>query len=323
METGSCSMIPWLPGEAGPGAPRSSGVDWDSAASRVPSSWKGGGFPTRGQRLKGGRPRSDEEFSGVDDAAARAYDAWYDVHAEAYETELAAIRRLLPGYPRILEVGVGTGRFASRLGVRLGLEPSLSMAKLAKARSVRVVQGRAERMPFRSASVDAILMVTTLCSVQEPAQVISESARVLRPGGFLVLADIDPGGFLGPIYEARRAVIPFLRRARFHAVGQIRAWLAESGFTDLEVWQTLFHRPEEVTGVEPLKKGHGEGGMVIFRARRSGKTARGAGAGSPRSSRRERSVRLKALDAHRRSPFSLRLSGGSCIEAKCFSGRSD
>ncbi|HLE55437.1 MAG TPA: class I SAM-dependent methyltransferase, partial [Thermoplasmata archaeon] len=201
------------------------------------------------------------------------YDAWYDVHAEAYETELAAIRRLLLGYPRILEVGVGTGRFASRLGVRLGLEPSLSMAKLAKARGVRVVQGRAERMPFRSASVDAILMVTTLCSVREPAKALSESARALCLGGVLVLADIDPGSFLGPIYQARRAVSPFLRRPRFHAVGQIRAWLAESGFTDLEVWQTLFHRPEEVTGVEPLKKGHGEGGIVIFRARRIGKNA--------------------------------------------------
>ena len=314
-------MIPWLPGEAGPGAPRSSGVDWDSAASRVPSSWKGGGFPTRGQRLKGGRPRSDEEFSGVDDAAAQAYDAWYDVHAEAYETELAAIRRLLPGCSRSLEVGVGTGRFASRLGVRVGLESSLSMAKLAKARGVEVVQGLAERIPFRSASVDAILMVTTLCSVREPAQVISESARVLRPRGVLVLADIDPGSFLGPIYEARRAVSPFLRRARFHAVGQIRAWIAEDGFTDPEVWQTLFHAPEEVTGVEPLKKGHGEGGMVIFRARRPGRTPRGAGAGSPRSSRRDKSVLSKPLDEHRRSPLSPRLSAGSWAEAKSFRGK--
>jgi len=234
----------------------------------VRSSWKGGGLHTGGRRPAGRRPRDEGRFPDVDGEAARAYDAWYDAHAEAYETELAAIRRLLPRDCRSVEVGVGTGRFASRLGLRVGLEPSLSMAKLAKARGVEVVQGFAERMPFRSGTLDVILMVTTLRNVGDLAMALSESARVLRPRGVLVLADIDPESFLGSIYEARRSTSSFLRGARFHAVGQIRAWLAESGFADVSVWQTLFHEPDKITAVEPLKKGHGEGGVVILRARR-------------------------------------------------------
>ena len=52
------------------------------------------------------------------------YDAWFERHRAAYESEVAALRALATGGDRWLEVGVGTGRFAVPLGVGYGVEPS-------------------------------------------------------------------------------------------------------------------------------------------------------------------------------------------------------
>ena len=43
-----------------------------------------------------------------------------------------------------IEIGVGTGRFAVPLGIRWGMDPSIRMVKMAKARGLQVVAARAE-----------------------------------------------------------------------------------------------------------------------------------------------------------------------------------
>lgn len=202
------------------------------------------------------------------DLEARAYDEWYDRHRWAYETELAAIRPLLPSGDRAVEVGVGTGRFASRLGLRGGVEPARAMARVARRRGVEVVQGVAEHLPFASGRLECVLMVTTLCSVPNPAAALREAARVLGPGGVVVVADVDPDSFLGRLYEALRATGTFLRDARFRPVRDIRVWLRAAGFAEPRVRQTLFHAPADVTAVEPAREGHGEGGFVVVAAAR-------------------------------------------------------
>lgn len=197
---------------------------------------------------------------------AQDYDAWYDRYRCAYETELAALRVLLPEEGEGLEVGVGTGRFASALGIRVGVEPSKEMAQVAHSRSVAVCLAVAEALPFQTASFDRVLMVTALCFVPDAPAALREAARVLRPGGVVVVADIDPESFLGREYAARRARSAFLRDARFHSVEAIEHWLSAAGFQRIEVFQTLFHSPQELTTVEQPRRGHGEGGVVLFRA---------------------------------------------------------
>ena len=61
----------------------------------------------------------------------RKYDKWYDTHKSLYQTEIKALEKAMPS-GRGLEIGVGTGRFASPLSVRFGLDPSFNMLKLAK-----------------------------------------------------------------------------------------------------------------------------------------------------------------------------------------------
>jgi len=64
---------------------------------------------------------------------AKGYDEWYHKKRGSliFESEVRAIEALKPeGFG--VEVGVGTGVFASRLGVSLGVDPALEMIKIAK-----------------------------------------------------------------------------------------------------------------------------------------------------------------------------------------------
>jgi ubiquinone/menaquinone biosynthesis C-methylase UbiE len=105
-------------------------------------------------------------------------------------------RELLAGLAgRVVEVGAGSGvSFAHypttvRELVAVEPEPTLRRHALAAAErapvAVRVVDGRAERLPLDDASADAVVVAGLLCSVEDPARVLAEVARVLRPGGEL------------------------------------------------------------------------------------------------------------------------------------------
>src|SRR3989339_1105398 len=75
------------------------------------------------------------------------YDSWFDRHASFYQAELDAVQSLLPvSFRDAVEVGVGTGRFAGPLGIRMGVEPSHPMAAVARQRGIAVVEGCAESL---------------------------------------------------------------------------------------------------------------------------------------------------------------------------------
>ena len=76
------------------------------------------------------------------------YEAWFEHHRLAYESELKAIRMLLPKNGEGLEVGVGTGRFAAPLGIGVGVEPSPAMGQLARERDRSALRGR-RKPPLR------------------------------------------------------------------------------------------------------------------------------------------------------------------------------
>ncbi|TVY99063.1 class I SAM-dependent methyltransferase [Trebonia kvetii] len=100
-------------------------------------------------------------------------------------------RRPLAG----LDVGSGTGRFtpalAQAFGPVTGVEPSVRMREVAQAQSrhpdVRYVAGSAEELPVPSGSADYILMFLSWHHVQDKRRATRELARVLRPGGRLLL----------------------------------------------------------------------------------------------------------------------------------------
>lgn len=67
----------------------------------------------------------------------------------------------------------------------------------AAARGVEVLTGTAEHLPFGDDNFDHAQVVTTICFVDSPEQMLSEARRVLRPDGRLVIGFIDRESELG------------------------------------------------------------------------------------------------------------------------------
>lgn len=197
------------------------------------------------------------------------YDAWFARHAVAYQSELLAVRALLPWRGLGLSIGVGTGRFAAPLGVQVGIDPAREVLAYAKERGALVVRGIAEALPFTSNSFDYALSVTTICFVDDATTMLSEAYRVLKPGGELVIGFIDRTSALGQDYLAHQAENVFYREATFYSASEVERLLRDTGFT-APVWvQTLSETLAETREVEPLRAGHGNGAFVAVRGSRT------------------------------------------------------
>lgn len=144
----------------------------------------------------------------------RAYDASYGrLFAAAYDRmlagaergELGARRREMVGRAagRTLELGSGTGlnlpHYADTVTDLVLTEPFAPMAARLRAklsqgvgredRGAQVVETPAESLPFEDDSFDSVVATLVLCTVDDPAAVVSEVGRVLRPGGSLILLE--------------------------------------------------------------------------------------------------------------------------------------
>jgi ubiquinone/menaquinone biosynthesis C-methylase UbiE len=202
------------------------------------------------------------------DTYAGEYDKWFDTYLPVYQSELRAVKMLLPHGGRGIEIGVGTGRFSVPFGITVGVEPSRGMAEIARSRGITVYDSRAENLPFDDNTFDFALMVTTVCFLEDPLQALREIRRILRPSGLMIVGMLDKGSPLGRQYEANKNDSKFFRYAEFYSVKQALEWLKVSGYNNFRIVQTIFHRPEEITALEPVKEGYGEGFFVVISAQK-------------------------------------------------------
>lgn len=195
------------------------------------------------------------------------YENWFVTHRAAYCSELLAVRALLPRHGHGLEIGVGTGRFAAPLGVRVGIDPSPAMLKYARERGIHAVHGVAEQLPFADQSFDYALSVTTICFVNDVRAMLREARRVISPDGCLVLGFVDRGSDLGRRYLDTQARSTFYREATFYSADEVEQLLRESGFPCQEWVQTLSAPLPDIVEIEPFRAGYGDDAFVVVRAR--------------------------------------------------------
>lgn len=201
---------------------------------------------------------------------AQEYDQWFDAHEPVYQAEVEALRRFVPTGGMGIEVGVGTGRFAISLGLRLGVDPSRRMLQIARRRGLRVCQAVGERMPFGDGQFDLVLLVTVICFVDDVPTLFRELSRVLKPDGHLLIGFINRNSELGRFYQSRKEASAFYREARFYSVEEVAHWVEETGFHSLRLCQTLLGGAGELAtrGLD-VRDGHRNGAFVVLSARKS------------------------------------------------------
>jgi len=200
----------------------------------------------------------------VFDMYYKKYDSWYEKNKFAYFSELEAIKKVLPKKGKGLEVGVGTGRFASRLGIEFGIDPSKNALKIAKKRGVKVRVGRGERLPFKEGTFDYVAIIISLCFVKRPKEVLKEAKRVLKDRGRIIIGIVDKESFLGKFYLNKKSI--FYKYANFFSVKEVVMMLKEIGFKGISYYQTIFRLPSELRSIEKPQRGFGKGGFVVIKA---------------------------------------------------------
>jgi ArsR family transcriptional regulator len=150
-----------------------------------------------------------ERARSASDAFRRDGMDWDEMRAlglPAGAIEQALLDSLPDRMQALLDIGTGTGRLlelaAPRAGRALGVDMSRDMLALARARLAErgladratVRQADMYRLPFADAAFDAVALQMVLHYAEDPAAALAEAARVLRPGGLLLIADLAPHG---------------------------------------------------------------------------------------------------------------------------------
>jgi SAM-dependent methyltransferase len=171
-----------------------------------------------------------------DEVAGTWDDLRQGFFSDAVRDAVLADANTKPG-DRAADLGAGTGFLTQGLldrGVSvIAVDQSQPMLDVLRAKfsprgSVDGRLGEAEQLPIEDASVDQAVANMYLHHVDRPAQTIREMARILKPGGRLVITDLDGHEFEFLRTEHHDRWMGFER-------AHVRGWLREAGLVDVTV----------------------------------------------------------------------------------------
>jgi SAM-dependent methyltransferase len=178
------------------------------------------------------------------DARARGYDrGWLGrLHHQIADRTAALAASLVPAPRRVLDIGCGTGYLLRSLAVRypeaselVGVDPAPSMIEVARRSSgderLSFAGGLAEHLASRDRSFDLVVSTTSFDHWSDQRAGLRECARVLAPGGRLVLVDQFSLWLIPTLVVGHRGKARTPRRAgRF---------LVDAGFTSV-AWRRIY-----------------------------------------------------------------------------------
>lgn len=194
------------------------------------------------------------------DRHCREYEEWIKSHPHIHESEVLAFQKVVPAGAG-LEIGVGTGRLASALSIRYGLDPSRKMLKLAQQKNVWVVQGYGENLPFKKESFHFVLIMYTIELADDALLFLKEAVRTLKKRGVLILGISNLNSAWGKFYE-QEAAKGFWH---FYSIEEILGFFKKISIEFQEAFHTHFHAPPDIKGIEEARKGFGAGGLVVLK----------------------------------------------------------
>lgn len=191
--------------------------------------------------LKRDAARLDAVRKGRAETAARYFSAhaekWNELrtlHVEEAAVE-SAIRQTLGGgrFPVAVDLGTGTGRIleliAPQVGTGIGVDTSPDMLRIARSAldakgygHCRVQQGDIFNLTLPDGTADLVVIHQVLHYLHDAGAAIAEAARILKPGGCLLIVDFAPHGF------------EFLRAGHAHVrlgidPAEMNGWLDDAG----------------------------------------------------------------------------------------------
>jgi SAM-dependent methyltransferase len=191
------------------------------------------------------------------DRDAGEYAAHRRVHGGVFR-ELSGRAGLGPA-STVLEVGCGTGNYASALTGRLrlaahGLDPSAGMLVHACAHPgpVTWLQGRAESFGFAGDAFDLVFSVDVIHHIADKTAFYHEAARVTRPGGWVCTVTDS-----AEIIRRREILSGYFPEtverelARYPRIAHLEAWMAAAGLVDFET--VTVEAAYEITSAQPFR----------------------------------------------------------------------
>jgi ubiquinone/menaquinone biosynthesis C-methylase UbiE len=182
-----------------------------------------------------GRLRARETSAQAFFAGAAAQ--WDKLRREMYGDAFtrSALLALIPSHYTVADLGCGTGQTVAELAglVRrvIAVDSSAAMLNAARERiqglgNVDLLRGDLAAIPVEDSTCDAALLILVLTYVADPAAVLREVRRILKPAGQLVIVDLlphDRDDFRRQMNQTSAGI----------AAGDLRAWLASAGFSGI------------------------------------------------------------------------------------------
>jgi len=186
----------------------------------------------------------------------KSYEAveWHDKKADEWEKmrigignftlekQNICIRELYPKKnEKILDVGCGTGFFASKAAKRqaniIGLDMSENMLKVAEKIAkknnlkIKFIKGNAEKLPFKNCSFDKVIAVDLIGHLPNPQKFIKEVGRVIKNGGKFILAwPYSKSPYRIKYYFEKYILKKNLPFTKWLSVNLVEKWLRYSSF---------------------------------------------------------------------------------------------
>jgi ubiquinone/menaquinone biosynthesis C-methylase UbiE len=203
----------------------------------------------------------------VFDIYAEKYDSWFLKNMAVLESEVALLAYFLKKPGHALSVGCGSGLFEMILQrdygiiIEEGLEPSKSMANIARKRGLKVRIGSAESMNYKSSTFDTVIFNGTPSYLTNLKQAFYEAFRITKPGGHILVLDVPKESSYALLYSLAKVIekwdhpllqgvhpenpypIEFVRDANWRTTQEKVSLLQHEGFKNFKFAQTLTRHP--------------------------------------------------------------------------------